>query len=201
MIVIVNYGLGNILSVKNAFAYLGADVIVSDEPETIAKADKIILPGVGSFKDGMTRLAANGFIETLNDQVVVKKKPILGICLGMQMMASLGTEGGEIKGLCWFDSVVKKIPESSEYKVPHVGWNGTHFLTDPLFKGLRNNIDFYYVHSYYMHCDTKREIIASCEHGITFPAAMRKENIFATQFHPEKSQDAGIKILENFLQL
>lgn len=201
MIGIINYGMGNILSVKNAVEFLGEDVIICNEPASLDLCDRLILPGVGAFGDCINNLKSHSFVNELNRHVFEQKKPILGICLGMQVMAKKSYEGGEFTGLGWFDAeVVKIVTNDPKLKVPQVGWNELSFNSShPLFKNIPVRSEFYFVHSYYMNCFHKEDIIASCSYGDNLTAAVCKDNIVATQFHPEKSQDYGLKILENFI--
>lgn len=201
MIGIVDYGMGNLQSVYSAFEYLGADVTICRHPEELSEVDRIVIPGVGAFKDCIGKLKLTGFQEALDEQVLRKGKPTLGICLGMQVMAVRGTEGGAFDGLGWFDAtVVRLTPSDPAKRVPNIGWNDVKY--DPtihLFKGLPRSVDFYLVHSYYMKPTDATLIAATYEYDHTVTAAVLKNNVFATQFHPEKSQDHGLKVLENFI--
>lgn len=201
MVGIVDYGMGNLLSVYSAFDYLGTQVKVCKHPEELLTVDRIVIPGVGAFKDCIDKIVSTGFKEVLDEQVLQKGKPILGICLGMQVMAKIGLEGGENNGLGWFDaSIVKLSPKDTNLRIPNIGWNNVSF--DPnilLFKGVPRNADFYHVHSYFMDVNNPQDVVATYEYCQRVTAAVLKDNIFATQFHPEKSQDHGLKILENFI--
>jgi len=201
MIGIIDYGMGNLLSVFNAFYYSGAEVKICHEPGEIEQCAKIVLPGVGAFEDCMGNLHKLNFIEALNDFAFIKKRPVLGICLGIQAMARKSYEFGEHTGLGWFDAEVVRItPADPALRVPHVGWNGIRYRHDsPLLAGLPEHPDFYFVHSYFMKCKDSDDVDATVEYGGAYTAAVRKGNIFATQFHPEKSQDYGLKIIDNFL--
>ena len=203
MIGIIDYGMGNLLSVYNAVEICGADVKVISYPEELDQVDKIILPGVGSFGHCMKNLKERGFIDSLKIDVISAKKPILGICLGMQVMAKKSYEHGEIEGLGWIDAEIIKIDSKDlSLKVPHVGWNGINISKpDKIFKDIPDNSDVYFVHSYHMKCRDKIDIAATCDYGFTITAAIQKGNLFATQFHPEKSQSVGLRILENFLRI
>jgi len=202
MIGIVDYGMGNLLSVYHALEMVGADVKMCKQPEALSDVERIVLPGVGAFRDCMTNLRQRGFAAALEESVLHQGKPIFGICLGMQIMARRSFEGGEHGGLGWFNAdVVRLQPNKSSLRVPHVGWNEVTYCQDsPFFAGLPPAPDFYFVHSYYMTCDDESDIDATCDYGGTVTAAVRKNQLFATQFHPEKSQDYGLQVLENFLK-
>ncbi|MEQ8363069.1 MAG: imidazole glycerol phosphate synthase subunit HisH [Cyclobacteriaceae bacterium] len=201
MIGIVNYGMGNLLSVYNAFDYLGAEVMICEYPEDLAKVDQVVIPGVGAFKDCIDKINLSGFCDALDEAVIKKAKPTLGICLGMQVMATKGTEGGIHNGLGWFDATVVRLsPGIATMRVPNIGWNDVRVDEKvPLFKGLPSTVDFYLVHSYFMSANNASDVVATYDYNETVTAAVLKDNIFATQFHPEKSQDHGLKILENFI--
>lgn len=200
MIGLIDYGMGNILSVLNAFEYIGADIKVCHKSSDIKDKDKLILPGVGAFSDCIKSLDELGFIDELDNFVIQKKKPILGICLGMQVMASKSYENGIFDGLNWIDSEVVPInTKNLEIKIPHIGWNSLHNLKrNNIFYNIEENFNFYFVHSYFMKCNNMNDVIAECEYGTHITAAVNKENIFGVQFHPEKSQDYGLRIIENF---
>ena len=201
MIGIIDYGMGNLLSVKNAVEYLGFDTILISSPEEIISCDKLILPGVGAFPHCMRNLQEKGFINQLNEEVLVKKKPIMGICLGMQVMASFGDEVTRTKGLGWFDAeVVLMHPSDPKCRIPHVGWSETECQSGFLFKGIKGTPEFYFVHSYYMKCANEKDVAATFDHGGKFIAVVMKENIIGCQFHPEKSQEHGLIVLQNFIE-
>lgn len=203
MILIVDYGMGNIRSVSKALECItNEEVSISAVPEDLTKASRVVLPGVGAFGDGIASLKKGGWIDALKNAVLQEKKPFLGICLGMQMLAEESFEHGRYPGLGWIKgNVTRFVPNTPELKIPHVGWNDILFKKDnPLFRGVREKADFYFVHSFHL-TDTEPEIIAAtCEYGYPFVAAIKKDNIFATQFHPEKSQQQGLQILKNFCQ-
>lgn len=201
MIGIVDYGMGNLLSVYSAFDYLGADVTICKHPEDLVGVDKIVIPGVGAFKDCIGKLRSENFQEALNEHVISKAKPTLGICLGMQVMAKISYEGGEFDGLGWFDAeVIKLHPNDPSLRIPNIGWNEIDFKAGvELFKNVPQKSDLYLVHSYYINCKSETDIVATYQYGQTVTAAIMKNNIIATQFHPEKSQDHGLKILDNFI--
>lgn len=202
MIAVVDYGSGNLHSIGSAFDMVGADVVVTNKPEDLRAASHIVLPGVGAFGVCMENLHASGVEECLRQEVLEKGKPFYGICVGMQVLAREGHEFGVHKGLGWLDGVVKKFDvDEAEYKIPHVGWNEV-VVSDghPLFEGIsQKDKTFYFTHSYHFISDDEHLVAAKCEYGEQFPAAVQKDNIFATQFHPEKSQENGLRVLENFL--
>lgn len=206
MIGILNYGAGNLQSVYNAFEYLGEMVFLINTPNDFKKAEGIIIPGVGHFKKGISSIIENGFLEPLNLYVREKKIPCLGICLGMQLMADIGFEGGENKGLEWMPAIVEKIDyeiQGFALRIPHVGWNEVTITKSdsPLFKDMRNPT-FYFVHSYFVNFKEKEDYITSyVNYGRKITASFEKDNIFAVQFHPEKSQQDGIKLLKNYLEI
>ena len=202
MMVIVDYGMGNVQSVKNALEFLGYEALISRKEEDIRNAEKLILPGVGAFIDGMKNLEIFNLKEILYDEVINKKKPLLGICLGMQLLAQDSEEGGYYKGLGWIYGNVKQLKiKLKESKIPHVGWNNIKIQReDALLKGIPDDSDFYFIHSYHVVPIDKTMITSTCDYGAEFVSTMSKDNIFATQFHPEKSQDKGLKILENFMK-
>ena len=202
MIALIDYKMGNLQSVMNAFEILRDDVKLTQSLEDLQKAEAIVLPGVGAFGDGMKNLKELGLIPVLQKEVQEKKKPILGICLGMQLMAREGTEYGLHKGLGWLEGVVDLIkPSYSSFKVPHMGWNDVSVKEESkLFADIEEPV-YYFVHSYSFVPDAKEEksVVATCSHGQEIVAAVEKEDMFGVQFHPEKSQGAGLKVLENFL--
>jgi glutamine amidotransferase len=199
---IVDYGMGNLLSVYHAVEMAGGDARICSTPEELAHVQRIVLPGVGAFRDCMANLIKRGFVDTLRDAVFRQHKPILGICLGMQVMARRSFEGGEQRGLGWIAADVIRIrPSDDSLRVPHMGWNDvTYRPGSVLFSGHPERPDFYFVHSYSMVCDLPEDVEATCDYGGTITAAVRKKNIFATQFHPEKSQDYGLLVFRNYLK-
>ncbi len=203
MIVVVDYGLGNLFSVAKALESVGAEVLISSKSEDLKRASHIVLPGVGAFADGMDYLNKNGLAEALQEEVIKNKKPFLGICLGMQLLGDVGYEYGEHSGLGWIKGDVKKInAEKFGLKVPHIGWNNLSFKKESrLFRGIRQDADFYFVHSYQLHCVNASDVVATAFYGEDITAAIESDNIFAVQFHPEKSQENGLKLLENFINI
>lgn len=202
MITIVDYGMGNVGSVKNALLFLGAKVLISRELTDIEKSTHIVLPGVGAFGDGMKKLEEFGLVDVLRIEAIEKRKPFLGICLGMQLLASIGEEGGLHKGLGWVPGRVRRFKiDEEKFRVPHIGWNDVLPVNDaPLFSGIASSV-FYFVHSYFFVPEDKNIIAATCDYGEEFPAAIQKDNIFGVQFHPEKSQKSGLALLKNFINL
>lgn len=198
---IIDYTLGNIRSVANALQALGAEPVIAATPEALAGCDRIILPGVGAFGDGMRGLEQNGWIEPLAEEVLTKGKPFLGICLGMQLLAETGTEHGRREGLGWLPGTVERLePGDARLRVPHIGWNDVVARPDSrLFHGLGDAACFYFVHSFVYIPADPAVMTGTCVHGTAFTAAVERDNIFAVQFHPEKSQKAGLAVLKNFL--
>lgn len=201
MIGIVDYGMGNLKSVFSAFEYLNAEVKILSYPEELVEVGKIVLPGVGAFEKCKVNLDKSGFTEALQEHVINKGKPTLGICVGMQLMAAKGFEAGEWDGLNWFDSeVIKLHPTDAQLKIPNIGWCDTALdVSFPLFNKMSATSVFYYVHSYYMKCKNEKDLVGEYDFTHRVTAAIHKDNIAATQFHPEKSQDAGLQLLDNFI--
>ncbi len=200
MIALVDYGMGNLRSLSNAFEYLGQDTVITSDAKVLDEADRIVLPGVGAFGDAMAAIHARGLVELLNMQVQRHRKPTLGICLGMQLVARISDEHGHHQGLGWVDAKVERLTVAP-LKVPHVGWNSLDYADDdPLFHGLRaDEANFYFVHSHHMVCADPEECIATTEYGRPVTAVIRKGNLVAMQFHPEKSQDNGLRLLRNWI--
>jgi len=200
MVVIIDYGMGNLFSVKNALEAIGVEAKISNEPDDLRRAEQIILPGVGAFPDGMKNLKNLDIIPILEEEVLEKKKPFLGICLGAQLLATQGEEHQLTDGLGWIKGRVRRFQvDESKFRIPHIGWNDVFPKKDNiLFKNVHPPI-FYFVHSYHLVPEDQSVIVATSEYGETFAAALQKENIFGVQFHPEKSQKNGLRILENFL--
>jgi len=196
--------MGNLRSVQKAFEKVGCNAMITNNIDTIKNADKIVLPGVGAFRDGMKHLKELGLIDILNQEVIENKKPFLGICLGMQLIAKKSYEHGETDGLGWIDAEVIKFDFSSQskkLKIPHVGWNNICYKNENrLFRDIANSSDFYFVHSY--HFQSNEDVVTSTtDYGFDFVSSVNKDNIYAIQFHPEKSQVYGLKIIENFINL
>jgi len=204
LIAIVDYNMGNLRSVEKSFSQYNCQVVVTNDHKIISKADKVVLPGVGSFKDGMRELQKLQLIDVLNESIIRDKKPFLGICLGMQLIAKKSFENGETEGLGWIDADVVKFDFSdseNNLKVPHVGWNSVVYKNNcSLFDEIPNDSDFYFVHSY--HYKIYEDIsTGETRYGEMFTSSIQKNNIYGFQFHPEKSQSAGLKIISNFINL
>lgn len=197
-IAIIDYGLGNTESVGNALGVLGYKFLITNVREEIEKASAIIIPGVGSFGEAMRNLEKYNLIEVLNNEVLIKKKNVLGICLGMQIFAETSEEDLNYKGLGWIPGGVIRIHSNKKYRVPHVGWNNLEIkIKSPLFEKNTISPDFYFDHSYYFDT-TSNYISAVCDYGCEITAAIQKDNIYGVQFHPEKSQIGGLKLLRSF---
>lgn len=201
--VIVDYGMGNLLSVQRAFEKCGSDAVISDNPLHLREAEHIVLPGVGAFPDAMGNLRSGGWIEELNRAVIEKNIPILGICLGMQLLADQGFEGTVCKGLGFIPGQIIRF-EASEKKerIPHVGWNDIELCREiPVLEGIANGTNFYFVHSYYFKPLHEEQTACVTPYCGTFTSVVAKDNIVGVQFHPEKSQKAGFRLLKNFLEM
>lgn len=201
MIAIVNFGLGNLGSIQNMLKRIGADSMITSNIEEIKKAKKIILPGVGAFDTGMKNLKDFGLLETLNERVIIEKVPVLGICLGMQLLAD-GSEEGANTGLGWIKGYCKRFNfgKSSDLKVPHMGWNKISINKQTRLVDEIEDQRYYFVHSYYVSCDNYEDNLAECTYGIKFTCAVEKDNILGVQFHPEKSHKFGMHLLQNFIE-
>ncbi len=203
MIAIINYGLGNLTSILNMHKRLGIDAIITNDFDDISNADKLILPGVGHFKKGMENLHQSGLKSLLDDLVLVQKKPVLGICLGAQLLTS-HSEEGDVEGLRWVDGSTIKFDAAKldKEKIPHMGWRDIIIKNEnPLWNNLPANPRFYFVHSYHFKFTQPPEVSATALYGYEFACAFKKNNIYGTQFHPEKSHKFGMKILENFSKI
>ena len=198
-ICIVDYEVGNTYSVFHALEYLGySKVKITDKENVISEAEALILPGVGAFDEAAKNLRKRNLDKILNEQVLVKKKPILGICVGMQMLATHSEENGIHEGLNWIEGRVKKLELPEGFRVPHVGWNNVNIDNKaPLFQKNITSTNFYFDHSYHFNCESKY-ISSWCDYGVKVTASVQKDNIFGVQFHPEKSQSNGLKLFRNF---
>lgn len=200
MITIVDYGMGNLNSVKNMLKYLGYDSTVTGDPGMIRQADKLILPGVGNFGMAMDVIRKSGLVDVLNQKVLEEKTPILGICLGMQLLLE-HSEEGDCDGLGWIPGKVRKFefPDQPQLKIPHMGWDYIEKRKDSaLFADSVGGERYYFVHSYYVQCTNREDAAATTEYGICFDSVVERDNIMGTQFHPEKSHKFGMGILRNF---
>ena len=201
MIAIIDYGAGNLQSVKKAFDFIGAESVITDNPEIINACDRILLPGVGSFGDAMDSMHKSGLVETVK-QNALSGKPFLGICLGLQLLFEESEESPGVKGLGIFKGKIKKFSSDMGLKIPHIGWNSLEIKQkDTLFKNVPENSYVYFVHSYYLHAEDEEDVATVTNYGIDFHSAVGKDNVFATQFHPEKSGDVGLQILRNFASM
>ena len=201
MIAIIDYGAGNIQSVSKALKHIGCEAFITRDKEQILKADGAVLPGVGSFGDTMDTMNSYGIKDTVIEYTN-SGKPFLGICLGLQLLFPESEESPEAKGLGIFDGSITKIPSGEGLKIPHIGWNSLDIKkTDGLFKGIDKNPYVYFVHSYFLNASEKNIVSAQTQYGVTIDASIEKGNIFATQFHPEKSGETGLKILKNFADI
>jgi glutamine amidotransferase len=202
-IAIVNYGVGNLGSILNIMRKIGFESYVCDSPDDIDKADKLILPGVGAFDSGMEQLNRSGFVPVLNDMVLIQKRPVLGICLGMQIMTS-GSQEGALPGLNWIHGSTQKFSFDVEAKlrVPHMGWNSVYVQKESsLFEPNDPENRFYFVHSYHVVCNDENDIVTTTPYGINFTSSFHKDNIYGVQFHPEKSHRFGFQLLKKFAEL
>jgi imidazole glycerol-phosphate synthase subunit HisH len=201
MIVVVDYGMGNLGSVLNMLRRIGVQAAVARDPEGVRAAEKILLPGVGSFDAAMSRIAAAGFREVLDHKAVAEKVPILGICLGMQLLTR-GSEEGRLPGLGWIPADTIRFPARPGVKVPHMGWNvAVPVSPSSLTADLPEESRFYFVHSYYVKVDSEADSVMRTTHGVTFDSVIQRDNIFGAQFHPEKSHKFGMNLLKNFVSL
>lgn len=198
---IVDYGVGNISSIQNAMSELGSNSSVINEPSELLLYEKIILPGVGAFGDAIKSIKTRGFLGPLN-AYYRSGRNVLGICLGMQLMCKSSEEDGFHTGLGWLDAEVKKLEISNDAKIPHIGWNDIKISKKhKLMDNIQDGTDFYFVHSYRVCCNNKCDELTKSYHGLDFTSAIQIENLYGVQFHPEKSQDKGLYLLKNFLEL
>lgn len=202
MTTIINYNLGNPKSIKNMLSFLGFDSIISSDPLVISSSERLILPGVGHFQHGMEQLEKLGLVDILNKVVLEKKTPILGICLGMQLLTKYSEEGN-LDGLGYIDARTKKIQQSDKaLKIPHMGWNTVSFLKNSkITNGISEHPRYYFVHSYFVDCAHQEDILCSTNYGEDFVSGFQHNNIFGLQFHPEKSHKFGMELLANFCKI
>ena len=201
MIGIINYGSGNVAAITRVYKTLNIPTLNITKPDQLVDADRIVLPGVGAFDYTMSLLHKSGFKSELDEHVINQEKPILGICVGLQVM-SYGSDEGCEEGFGWIPGRVKKFSAdeiNSKPKLPHMGWNTVNDLHGhPLLEGVENDLGFYFIHSYYMNCENSKNVLTTTDYGVKFPSSIYKDNIFGVQFHPEKSHKNGIAVLKNF---
>lgn len=201
MVAILDYDAGNIKSVEKAFQFLGADAVVTRDADVIARADHVVLPGVGAFGDAMQKLNEYQLVDVIG-KVVASGTPFLGICLGLQLMFDSSEESDGVDGLGILRGKIRRIPQMDGNKVPQIGWNDLRYPnTGRLFKDIPEHSYVYFVHSYYLDAEDKSIVTATADYGVTVEASVEKDNVFACQFHPEKSSDVGMQILKNFLSV
>ncbi len=201
--IIVDYGTGNLNSIRRTLDRIGIGCVISSSANDIANADKIILPGVGHFGTAMSKLNGLNLADVLNEEVLIKQKPVLGICLGMQLMAKTSEEGN-VSGLGWLDARVIRfdVGQTERHKIPHMGWNGVEIKkSGSLMPGIEEGSEFYFAHSYHLRLEDPADLMAETQYGVRFPSAIEKNNIFGIQFHPEKSHDVGARLLKNFVEM
>jgi glutamine amidotransferase len=201
MITIIDYGMGNLGSIYNMFKRIGEEAMITGDPGVVGKATKILLPGVGAFDNAIMRINTGGLREVLERKALVEKVPILGICLGMQLLTR-SSEEGKLPGLGWIAGSARRFSAIGGLKVPHMGWNAVvPSRESPLTRDLSDDVRFYFVHSYYVQADNAEDSILKSTYGISFDAAIQHGNIYGAQFHPEKSHTFGKKLLKNFAEL
>ena len=201
MVAIIDYDAGNIKSVEKAIQFLGEEAIITRNPDEILSASHVILPGVGAFGDAMEKLHKYGLISVIHE-VVKRDIPFLGICLGLQLMFERSEETPGVEGLSILKGEIKRIPDKEDLKIPHIGWNSLKYPNvGRLYKDIPEESYVYFVHSYYLEAEEKDIVVATTEYGTNIHASVEKGNVFACQFHPEKSSSVGLKILENFLKV
>ncbi len=201
MIAIIDYDAGNLKSVQKALSYIGEDSIITRDEKELLNADKVILPGVGHFKDAMDKINGFGLNRTIHS-IIGSKIPFLGICLGQQLLFESSDEAPGVQGLGVLQGKILRIPEHDDLKIPHIGWNSITIKNDgKLFKNVPNQSYVYFVHSYYLKATDSQIVKATTEYGITIDASVEKDNIYACQFHPEKSGEVGLQILKNFANI
>lgn len=199
MLTIIDYGVGNISAIQNVYKQLNIPTNLAKQPNDLLSATKLILPGVGAFDSVMKKLKQSAMLELLNEVVLNKKIPVLGICVGMQILAS-GSEEGELAGLGWIKGTVKKFP--NQLRLPHMGWNSfSQFKNNNLFKSLDMDLQFYFLHSYYFACESAADILAHTKYDFEFASVVNNANIYGVQFHPEKSHRYGTTLLKNFAEI
>jgi len=201
MIAVIDYDAGNLMSVKKALDYLGQESVITRDKDVLLAADKVILPGVGAFSDAMDKLKKYGLVDVIHE-IIRKGTPFLGICLGLQLLFERSDEAPGVEGLCVLKGSINRIPDGDGLKIPHMGWNSLEIKAEAkLFKDISNQSYVYFVHSYYLEATDKDIVAATTEYGVNIHASVEKDNVFACQFHPEKSGEVGLTILKNFAEL
>lgn len=201
MITIVDYGLGNLGSIQNMFKRIGEKSIITNSLADVERATKLLLPGVGSFDNAIQRIDKSGLRNVLENKVLIEKTPILGICLGFQLL-TMSSEEGRLQGLGWINASTKRFPIESNLNVPHMGWNIVQpSREDRLIRGLPDESRFYFAHSYYVTVENEQDSVMKTEYGLIFDTAVQHENIYGVQFHPEKSHKFGMQLLKNFSEI
>jgi glutamine amidotransferase len=201
MITIVDYGMGNLGSIRNMLGRIGVSSVITGDPEVVARAGKLILPGVGAFDAAMKALGETGLAEVLGHKALIEKIPTLGICLGMQLLTN-GSEEGVLTGLGWIDAEARRFPRSAEFKVPHMGWNTVECSGDwPWLLPPEEEQRFYFVHSYYVRVANEADSLLKTQYGLTFDSGIHRDNIYGFQFHPEKSHKFGMRLLSWFAEV
>lgn len=200
MILVIDYGMGNIGSIANMIKKAGGEALVSGDPKDLERAGKIILPGVGAFDHGVRNLKERGLWDPLTKRAMEDKVPVLGVCLGMQLFTR-SSEEGTLPGLGWLRAKTIRFPGSIGLKIPHMGWNNVALRkSSPLFEEMYEEPMFYFVHSYHVACEEPSDVLAVTEYGYEFPSCLQRENLYATQFHPEKSHKYGLRLIKNFIE-
>ncbi len=204
MVTIIDYGVGNLQSIRNMLKKIGTEAIISSLPDDIDSADKLILPGVGSFEYGMHQILASGFLGNLRQKVIENKTPLLGVCLGAQLLLEGSEEGMPVPGLGWIKGKAVKFDQGrlpANFKIPHMGWNDVQLKKESrLFSGMYPDHRFYFVHSYHMACVQQEDVLAETNYSYNFVSAVERDNVLGVQFHPEKSHKFGMKLYENFIK-
>ena len=201
MIAIIDYDAGNLMSVKKALDYLGQESVITRNKDVLLAADKVILPGVGAFSDAMDNLKKYELVDVIHE-IIRKGTPFLGICLGLQLLFERSDEAPGVEGLCVLKGSINRIPDGEGLKIPHMGWNSLEIKPEAkLFKDISNQAYVYFVHSYYLEATDRDIVAATTEYGVNIHASVEKDNVFACQFHPEKSGEVGLTILKNFAEL
>ena len=201
MIAIIDYDAGNLMSVKKALDYLGQESVITRDKDVLLAADKVILPGVGAFSDAMDNLKKYGLVSVIHE-IIGKGTPFFGICLGLQLLFEKSDEAPGVEGLCVLKGSINRIPDGEGLKIPHMGWNSLEIEPEAkIFKGISNQAYVYFVHSYYLKATDEDVVAATTEYGVNIHASVEKDNVFACQFHPEKSGAVGLTILKNFAEL